>query len=225
MIAVNIEPSWKIALQHEFEQPYFEHIVHYIKQQKQQGKVIYPAGAHIFEAFAHTPLHAVKCVLLGQDPYHGAGQAHGLSFSVLPPTPPPPSLQNIYKELCTDVGCTMPTHGNLTSWATQGVLLLNSCLTVEANKPMSHSKIGWQQLTNAVLSILSTQKHNLVFMLWGKQAQEKKGLIHANKHLILESPHPSPLSAYTGYWGSAHFSKANTYLEAHGIQPIHWALD
>jgi uracil-DNA glycosylase len=222
---VKIDPSWKKVLQKEFNQPYFSNIVEHIKTEKAQKKTIYPSGNNIFNAFNLTPFENVKVVILGQDPYHGPGQAHGLCFSVLKGVDTPPSLQNIYKELNQDIGLSIPQHGDLSNWAKQGVFLLNASLTVRAGEPMSHSKIGWANFTDAVIKHLSVQKKNLVFILWGKFAQEKKSLIDESKHLILTSAHPSPLSAHTGFFGSKHFSKTNEYLVNHGIDPIDWQID
>jgi uracil-DNA glycosylase len=221
---VRIESSWKEVLQDEFRKPYFKQIVEHLKTEKAQGKTIYPAGSNIFHAFDATPFNQVKVVILGQDPYHGPGQAHGLSFSVQPGVPPPPSLVNIYKELHSDVGIPIPNHGYLEKWATQGVLLLNASLTVRAGEPMSHSKIGWEKFTNTVIETVSKGKEHVVFLLWGKFAQEKAALIDGNKHCLLKSAHPSPLSAKTGFFGNHHFSKTNTFLMEHGIDPIDWAL-
>lgn len=223
-MSVKIEDSWKDVLEEEFAKPYFKQIIHHIKTEKAQGKTIYPPGALIFNAFEHTPIHKVKIVILGQDPYHGQRQAMGLSFSVPKGTSQPPSLVNIFKELHNDVGIPIPNHGDLTKWADQGVLLLNASLTVRAAEPMSHSKIGWHIFTNGVISKISGLKDNVVFLLWGKFAQEKKELIDAKKHLILKAAHPSPLSANSGFFGCMHFSKANTYLMKNGIDPIDWAL-
>ena len=222
---VKIDPSWKKVLQKEFNQSYFSNIVQHIKTEKAQKKTIYPTGNNIFNAFNLTPFENVKVVILGQDPYHGPGQAHGLCFSVLKGVDTPPSLQNIYKELNQDIGLPIPKHGELSNWAKQGVFLLNASLTVRASEPMSHSKIGWANFTDAVIKHLSDQKKNLVFILWGKFAQEKKSLIDDSKHLILSSAHPSPLSAHTGFFGSKHFSKTNEYLASHGIDPIDWQID
>lgn len=221
---VKIEDSWKEVLKNEFNKPYFSQISKHIKTEKSQGKTIYPTGSLIFNAFNTTPFHKTKVVLLGQDPYHGQGQAHGLCFSVQNGVPPPPSLQNIFKELHDDIGISMPGHGNLTHWAKQGVFLLNASLTVRAGEPMSHSKIGWAQFTDSVIKIISSQKKNVVFLLWGKFAQEKRALIDESLHLILRSVHPSPLSAHGGFFGCKHFSKTNEYLVKHGIEPIDWSL-
>ena len=221
---VKIEPGWKKLLKKEFAQPYFEQMALHIKTEKQQGKIIYPPGAFIFNAFNTTPIDHVKVVILGQDPYHGAGQAHGLCFSVQTGVPPPPSLINIFKELNEDLGVAIPSHGNLSAWATQGVFLLNASLTVRAGEPMSHSKIGWAQFTDNVIKKISTEKTNVVFLLWGKFAQEKKVLIDESKHCILKAAHPSPLSAHAGFFGCRHFSKTNEYLVSKGIDPVNWSL-
>lgn len=221
---VKIEPSWKAVLEGEFKKPYFKQIADHLKTEKGQGKTIFPPGSLIFHAFDATPFRQVKVVILGQDPYHGPGQAHGLSFSVQKGVPPPPSLVNIYKELHEDVGIPIPQHGHLEKWARQGVLLLNASLTVRAGEPMSHSKIGWHLFTDTVITTVSAEREHVVFMLWGKFAQEKKALIDGRKHLVLTSAHPSPLSAKNGFFGNHHFSKANDYLAKHGLDPIDWAL-
>jgi uracil-DNA glycosylase len=221
---VKIEKSWNEILKEEFDKPYFENIVHHIKTEKAQGKIIYPPGHLIFNAFNTTPFDEVKVVLLGQDPYHGPGQAHGLCFSVPAGIQPPPSLINIFKELQEDIGITLPRHGNLTHWAEQGVFLLNASLTVRAAEPMSHSKIGWAIFTNTVITRISQLKKHVVFILWGKFAQEKRSLIDETKHLILRSVHPSPLSASAGFFGCRHFSKTNQYLVSKGIDPVDWKL-
>ncbi|MGJ7032870.1 uracil-DNA glycosylase [Niabella hirudinis] len=221
---VAIEDSWKKELAEEFQKPYFESLVQHLKMEKQAGKVIYPAGKNIFNAFNTTPFDQVKVLLLGQDPYHGPGQAHGLCFSVQKGVPPPPSLVNIYKELKADLGVPAPESGDLTHWAQQGVFMLNASLTVRAGEPMSHSKIGWATFTDAVIRKVSEHKTHVVFILWGKFAQEKAALIDASKHLILRSAHPSPLSAYNGFFGSRPFSKTNEYLVTQGIDPIDWKV-
>lgn len=221
---VKIESSWKEALKSEFNKPYFEQIATHIKTEKAQGKIIYPPGSLFFNAFDTTPLDKIKVVILGQDPYHGPGQAHGLCFSVQNGVAPPPSLVNIYKELQEDIGISIPDHGNLTHWAQQGVFLLNASLSVRAGEPMSHSKIGWAAFTDNVIKTISAKKEHLVFILWGKFAQEKRTLIDESKHLVLKSAHPSPLSAHAGFFGCKHFSKANTYLVSHGIDPVDWKL-
>jgi uracil-DNA glycosylase len=219
---VKIEASWKEILKSEFSKPYFQQIVLHIKTEKLQGKIIYPPGSFIFNAFNSTPFDKVKVVILGQDPYHGPGQAHGLCFSVPQGIAPPPSLVNIFKELQDDIGINIPNHGNLTHWAHQGVFLLNASLTVRAGEPMSHSKIGWAEFTDTVIKKISELKKNIVFLLWGKFAQEKKVLIDESKHLILRAAHPSPLSAHAGFLGCRHFSKTNEYLMHKGIDPIDW---
>lgn len=221
---VKIEASWKEILKDEFTQPYFQQIALHIKTEKSQGKTIYPPGSQIFNAFDTTPFDHIKVVILGQDPYHGPGQAHGLCFSVQTGVPPPPSLLNMYKELHDDIGFRIPNHGNLTSWAKQGVFLLNASLTVRAGEPMSHSKIGWAQFTDTVIKKISAQKTSVVFLLWGKFAQEKRVLIDESKHLVLKAAHPSPLSAHNGFFGCRHFSKANEYLVLKGIDPVDWTL-
>jgi uracil-DNA glycosylase len=221
---VKIEESWKEILKGEFAKPYFEQIVLHLKTERGQGKTIYPPGPFIFNAFNTTPFDQVKVVILGQDPYHGPGQAHGLCFSVQSGVPPPPSLINIFKELQDDIGVAVPQQGNLTKWAQHGVFLLNASLTVRAAEPMSHAKIGWATFTDTVISKISELKEHVVFMLWGKFAQEKRVLIDESKHCILRTVHPSPLSASGGFFGCKHFSKANDYLVKHGIDPIDWSL-
>lgn len=221
---VKMEESWKAVLKNEFSKSYFLEAVTFIKTEKALNKTIYPPGGLIFNAFNHTPFNKVKVVILGQDPYHGKGQAHGLSFSVPDGVRPPPSLINIFKELHDDTGQPIPNSGNLTSWADHGVLLLNASLTVREGEPNSHSKIGWTQFTDSVISIISAEKEHVVFMLWGKYAQEKQALIDETKHLVLKAAHPSPYSAYNGFFGCKHFSKANKYLMDNGIDPVDWAL-
>jgi uracil-DNA glycosylase len=221
---VQIEESWKKVLHQEFLQPYFLEIVSFLRLEKKAGKTIYPPGKFIFNAFNTTPFDRVKIVLLGQDPYHGPGQAHGLSFSVPDGIPKPPSLINIFKELHSDIGMAIPQSGNLTHWAQQGVLLLNASLSVRANEPMSHAKIGWAAFTHAVIEKISVQRSNVVFLLWGKFAQEKQMMIDPDKHLILQAAHPSPFSADRGFFGCRHFSKSNEYLVKNSIQPVDWAL-
>jgi uracil-DNA glycosylase len=221
---VQIEPSWKQALKSEFREPYFQEAVQFLKTEKQAGKIIYPAGSQIFQAFNTTTFDKLKVVLLGQDPYHGKNQAHGLSFSVQKGVNPPPSLMNIFKELQQDIGMPIPSHGDLTHWAEQGVLLLNACLTVRAGEPASHARIGWQLFTDAVIRQISELKEHVVFLLWGKFAQEKQVLIDQRKHLILKAAHPSPYSADKGFFGCRHFSKTNEYLMNHGIEPIDWYI-
>lgn len=221
---VKIDDTWKKALKSEFNKPYFLEIVNFLRTEKMQKKTIFPPGSLIFNAFNTTPIDKVKVVIIGQDPYHGAGQAHGLCFSVQNGINPPPSLMNIFKELQEDIGINIPNHGNLTHWAEQGVLLLNASLTVRANEPMSHAKIGWAQFTDAAIKKVSDEKKNVVFLLWGKFAQEKQSLIDETKHFVLKAAHPSPLSAYNGFLGCRHFSKTNEFLTRNGIDPIDWSL-
>lgn len=221
---VVLEESWKTVLQEEFTKLYMKTLGDFLRSEKAAGKIIYPKGALIFNALNSTPLNKVKVVILGQDPYHGPNQAHGLSFSVQPGVKPPPSLINIYKELKRDLNIDPPSHGCLQSWAEQGVLLLNTSLTVEANKAASHSKQGWQQFTDKIIEIVNNDCEHVVFILWGSHAQSKRNLIDPKKHLILCSAHPSPLSAHRGFFGCGHFSKANYFLEKHAITPINWQL-
>lgn len=221
---VKIEPSWKAALGDVFSQPYFQAIKTYLQQERADGHAIYPPGSLIFNAFNHTPFEAVKVVILGQDPYHGPGQAHGLSFSVPDRVKAPPSLNNIFKEIKADVGAQFTGTGNLTPWAKQGVFLLNAMLTVRARTPASHQKIGWQSFTDTVIQTLSTKRENLVFLLWGKFAQSKGEHIDQDKHLVLTAPHPSPYSASYGFFGCKHFSQTNAYLTKHGQSPIDWSV-
>ena len=216
------DPSWKAVLNEEMKKPSFVQIGQFLQQKKQQGTIIYPEGNTIFNAFTQTPFDQVKVVLLGQDPYHGEGQAHGLCFSVQDGIKPPPSLMNIYKELATDIGEEIPVSGNLSHWAQQGVLMLNASLSVEANAPMSHSKIGWEQFTDAVIKKVSDEKNGIVFILWGQFAQAKEKLIDSSRHTMLKAAHPSPLSAYKGFFGCKHFSKTNAILQAQGKKEIHW---
>ena len=219
---VKINESWKEALKSEFTKAYFLEIVNFLRTERMANKIIYPPGKLIFNAFDTTPFDEVKVVIIGQDPYHGQGQAHGLSFSVQDGITPPPSLVNIYKELNADIGLPIPGNGNLTSWAKQGVLLLNASLTVRANEPNSHSKIGWAEFTNAAIKKISDLKEHVVFLLWGKFAQEKQVLIDETKHYVLKAAHPSPFSANNGFFGCKHFSKTNDYLIKNGIAPIDW---
>jgi uracil-DNA glycosylase len=219
---VQIEDSWKNLLAPEFSKPYFRQIVHHLKTEKSQGKTIYPPGPFIFNAFNSTPVDQVKVVILGQDPYHGPGQAHGLCFSVQKGVPPPPSLVNIFKELNSDIGMPIPDHGDLSHWAGQGVFLLNASLTVRASEPMSHARIGWAQFTDTVIQTLAASREHLVFLLWGKFAQEKVRLIDESRHHVLKAAHPSPLSAHNGFFGCRHFSKTNQYLLSRGIEGVEW---
>ncbi|HMQ48776.1 MAG TPA: uracil-DNA glycosylase [Saprospiraceae bacterium] len=223
MSEIKIEASWKIALQDTFEQDWFQNLAQFLRQEKSQGKTIYPPGSLIFNAFHATPFQEVKIVILGQDPYHNPGEAMGLSFSVPKGVRIPPSLQNVYQELHTDVGIPIPKHGDLSAWAKQGVFLLNAMLTVEKNKPGSHQKIGWQLFTDAVIRKLSEERSGLVFMLWGNFARKKRDLIQPDKHLILEAAHPSPLAG-GAFKGCRHFSKANAYLTQQGKSPVDWNL-
>jgi uracil-DNA glycosylase len=218
---VTIEPSWKNALAHKFEEIFFNVLVDFIKDEY-QSQMVFPPGKDIFNAFNLCPLDQVKVVILGQDPYHGSGQAHGLSFSVKPGIPFPPSLLNIFKEIKTDLSVDMPPNGDLTRWANQGVFLLNATLTVRAHEAGSHQGKGWEEFTDGVIEVINRTQSNVVFMLWGSFAQKKSNLIDAAKHLILKAPHPSPLSSYRGFFGSKHFSKANEYLEANGKTLINW---
>ena len=221
---IKIEPSWKAVLENEFEQPYFQAIASFLRREKDAGKVIYPPGPLIFNAFDSTPFEQVKVVILGQDPYHNPGEAMGLSFSVPRGVATPPSLKNIYKELNADVGVPIPPHGDLSAWAKQGVFLLNAMLTVEHKQAQSHQHIGWQNFTDAVIRKLSEQREHLVFMLWGNFARKKASLIDASRHLILEAAHPSPLAG-GAFFGCKHFSKANAYLEENGLTQIDWKVE
>ncbi len=221
---VQIHASWKKVLDDEFKQDYFSKIKTFILNEKSKGKVIYPSGSLLFNAFNLTPFEQVKVVILGQDPYHGPGQAHGLSFSVPKGVKKPPSLLNIYKELNQDLGYPIAEHGNLEAWTHQGVFLLNALLTVNENEPASHKAAGWENFTNAVIYHLSEQRENLVFMLWGQFAQQKELLINPQKHLILKAAHPSPFSAHNGFLGCRHFSAANTYLTVTGQSTINWKI-
>ena len=224
MREVNIETSWKDQLASEFAADYMAALSQFLRAEKAAGKHIYPAGSEIFAAFNMTPFDKVKVVIFGQDPCHGAGQAHGLSFSVRRGIAPPPSLQNIYKELANDLGLPHPGHGNLEAWANQGVLLLNSCLTVEDGKAAAHAGKGWETFTNAAIAALNAERDHLVFVLWGRKAQQKGQQIDQHRHLVIESAHPSPLSAHNGFWDSKPFSKTNDYLASHAITPIDWRL-
>lgn len=221
---VAIQNDWLVALKEEFRQPYYKKLFQTVNEEY-RTRQIFPPADDIFNAFHLTPLHEVKVVILGQDPYHGTGQAHGLCFSVRPGVEIPPSLVNIYKELHDDLGCSIPNHGCLTKWAKQGVLLLNTVLTVRAHQANSHKGIGWEEFTDAAIRKLNEQDRPIVFILWGRPAQAKKTMLHNPKHLILEAPHPSPLSAYRGFFGSRPFSQANRFLEAQGIEPIDWQID
>jgi len=224
-MAIALEPSWLAVLQEEFEKPYMTNLRKFLQNEKDAGQVVYPKNADIFRAFNDTPFDKVKVVILGQDPYHGPNQAHGLSFSVQKGIAIPKSLINIYKELATDIpGFTKPAHGNLEEWAKQGVLLLNATLTVRAGEAASHQKKGWEIFTDEIIHKLSEKRTGLVFILWGAYAQSKIPLIDQSKHHIIKSVHPSPLSVERGFWGSKPFSKANAYLEKEGEKPIDWQI-
>jgi len=218
-----IESKWYEMLRQEFESDYFRNLKSFLIKEKTKN-IVYPPGKLIFNAFNLTPFDSVKAVILGQDPYHGVGQAHGLAFSVPDGILIPPSLKNIYKELHSDIGMPIPHHGNLEKWASEGVLLLNASLTVRANIAASHAGIGWHTFTDAAIKSLSEHKNNIVFILWGSHAIEKEKLIDTNKHLVLKSVHPSPLSASRGFFGCRHFSKTNAYLVEHGMKPINWNI-
>ena len=217
--------TWTDVIGQEKEKPYFKHILQQVHQERLAGKTIYPPQDEVFNAFKYTAFDEVKVVILGQDPYHGEGQAHGLCFSVKPDVEIPPSLVNIYQELHDDCGCYIPNNGCLTKWATQGVLLLNTVLTVRAHQANSHKGIGWEEFTDAAIRILNEQDRPIVFLLWGRPAQMKKAMLTNPKHLILEAPHPSPLSAYRGFFGCRHFSQANRFLKANGYDPIDWQIE
>ena len=218
---VRIEESWREVLQPEFDKPYFELLTSFVRQEY-RTKQCFPPARLIFNAFDSCPFQKVRVVIIGQDPYHDVGQAQGLRFSVPDGVAVPPSLQNIYKELNRDLGKPIPASGNLEHWAAQGVLLLNATLTVEAHHPGSHQNKGWEELTDAAIAALNARREHLVFMLWGAYAKRKGQVIDTRKHLVLTAPHPSPLSAYQGFFGCGHFSKANDYLIRHGIEPIQW---
>lgn len=217
--------TWQDALGSEKQQPYFQEILERVRAERLAGQTVYPPAADVFNAFKATDFHQVKVVILGQDPYHGAGQAHGLAFSVRPDIPIPPSLVNIYKELATDIeGFQIPNHGYLQHWAQQGVLLLNTVLTVRAGQAHSHAPLGWERFTDHVIAQLNEHREHLVFLLWGSHAQKKGAFIDRSRHLVLTAPHPSPLSAYRGFFGCRHFSQANAYLKAQGLGEIDWQV-
>ncbi|AHG87041.1 Uracil-DNA glycosylase [Bibersteinia trehalosi USDA-ARS-USMARC-190] len=216
--------TWKDAIGEEKQQPYFQQILQFVHHERLSGKMIFPPQSEVFSAFALTEFSDVKVVILGQDPYHGLNQAHGLAFSVKPSIAPPPSLVNIYKELAQDVGFQIPSHGYLVEWAKQGVLLLNTVLTVEQGKAHSHANIGWERFTDKVIEQLNSHREKLVFLLWGSHAQKKGQFIDRHRHHVLTAPHPSPLSAHRGFFGCRHFSKANAYLSSQGIREINWQL-
>ena len=221
---INLHESWRTPLKPEFDSPYMAELKAFLVKEREAGKRIFPKGNEWFHALDATPLEKVRVVVLGQDPYHGEGQAHGLSFSVQPGVPPPPSLVNIYKELQSDLGIKPARHGHLESWAQQGVLLLNAVLTVEAGQAASHQRRGWERFTDAVIRLVNDQPRHIVFILWGAYAQKKAAFVDRQRHLVLTSAHPSPLSAHNGFFGSKPFSKANAYLEQNGEAPINWAL-
>ncbi len=220
---VKIESGWKEALREEFQKSYFDDLISFIKSEKKAGKEIYPPGTLIFNAFEKTPFEKVKVVILGQDPYHNPGEAMGLCFSVPKGVRLPPSLKNIFREIKTDIGMELPAHGDLTTWAEQGVFLLNAMLTVEKKKAGSHKAAGWQEFTDAVIKTISDKKENVVFLLWGNFARNKAALIDGSRHLILEAAHPSPL-ARGAFFGSKHFSKTNAHFEQLGVAPINWQI-
>ncbi len=221
---IDLHSSWLAHLGIEFDQPYMQQLKQFLIAEKQAGKVIYPDSKNIFNAFNSTPLDQVKVVILGQDPYHGAGQAHGLCFSVQPGIKPPPSLQNMFKELRRDLGFSIPAHGCLQAWANQGVLLLNATLTVEQARAGSHQGQGWEIFTDKAIQLVNQQCEGVVFLLWGSYAQKKAAFIDPRKHLVLKAPHPSPLSAHRGFIGCGHFSAANQYLQANSKSPIDWQI-
>lgn len=230
-MSVSVCKTWQDLLHQERQQPYFEQLLSNIESERSRGVVVYPPEAEVFQAFHVTPFKDVSVVILGQDPYHGVNQAHGLCFSVRPPVPTPPSLSNIFAELHSDLGLwsqmpkQRPRHGSLERWARQGVLLLNSVLTVEAHKAGSHAGRGWERFTDRVIQEVNVHRSNVVFLLWGAYAQKKANFVDREKHLVLEAPHPSPLSAHRGFFGCRHFSKANEYLVAKGKHPIDWDLE
>ena len=221
--SIKLEQNWLDIIGGEFDQPYMKKLKDFLQQEKAAGRIVYPKGTEIFNALNTTPFDKVKVVIIGQDPYHGEGQAHGLSFSVPKGVPPPPSLMNIYKEIEAEYGVKMPRTGDLTSWAEQGVLLLNATLTVQHATAGSHQKKGWEEFTDAIIRAVNEKREHIVFLLWGSYAQKKGALIDRKKHFVLEAPHPSPLSAHRGFLGCGHFKKANEYLVKQGLTPIEWA--
>ena len=223
-LATTLDPQWQRQLGDELKKDYMHSLQEFLAARKKQGTVIYPPQSQWFAALNSTAFDQVKVVILGQDPYHGSGQAHGLCFSVLPNVKVPPSLANIYKELKSDLGIEPPNHGCLTSWAEQGVLLLNATLTVEQGQAGSHQGKGWETLTDSIINKINDQRQGVIFMLWGSYAQKKASMIDAERHLVLQSVHPSPLSAYRGFFGCGHFSQANHYLKSQGLEPIDWQL-
>lgn len=221
---LRLEDSWKQRLGPEFEQPYMRQLKQFLQQRKSAGARIYPPGSLIFNALDSTPFESVRAVVLGQDPYHGPGQAHGLCFSVQPGVQTPPSLKNIYQAMQRDLGTQPASHGCLQAWAERGVLLLNAVLTVEAGQAGSHQGKGWERFTDRIVELLNQERDHLVFMLWGSAAQRKGAVVDESRHLVLRAPHPSPLSAHRGFFGCKHFSRANQYLEQHGLEPVDWSL-
>ena len=221
---IRLHESWLEPLRAEFEQPYMGELRQFLLAERQKGRTIFPRAANWFRALDLTPLDTVRVVILGQDPYHGEGQAHGLCFSVMPGVRPPPSLVNIFKELESDLGVKPSRHGFLEHWASQGVLLLNSVLTVEMGQAASHRERGWERFTDAVVQLVNARTEPVVFMLWGSYAQKKAAFVDTSRHLVLKAPHPSPLSAHSGFFGCRHFSKANAFLQSKGLLPIDWAL-
>lgn len=221
---IKLHPSWLTILEDQFQLPYMVKLKQFLQAQKKAGKTIYPSGSNWFAAFNSTPFDQVKVVIIGQDPYHGDNQAHGLCFSVMPGVDIPPSLRNIFRELQQDCGIQPPGHGCLIDWAAQGVFLLNATLTVEKGRAGSHQGQGWEQFTDRVIQLLNDQRRGLVFMLWGSYAQKKGAIIDTDKHLVLSAPHPSPLSAHRGFLGCGHFSKANQYLKQQGLEPVDWQV-
>jgi uracil-DNA glycosylase len=221
---IKLHPSWLGPLQGEFEQPYMGELKQFLMAQREKGRTIFPKAGNWFRALDLTPLDKVRVVILGQDPYHGEGQAHGLCFSVMPGVRPPPSLVNIFNEMQSDLGVRPSRHGFLEHWASQGVLLLNSVLTVEMGRAASHREKGWERFTDAVIRLVNSKSEPVVFMLWGSYAQKKAAFVDSSRHLVLRAPHPSPLSAHSGFFGCQHFSKANAFLEERGLEPIDWAL-
>ena len=221
---MTINQTWYLKLKEQFSKQYMADLIKFLDDEKKEGKIIYPPMDKVYKAFELTSFETVKVVILGQDPYHRPSQANGLSFSVGPGIHPPPSLRNIFKELKSDIDAKIPNHGSLENWAREGVLMLNACLTVEDGKANSHQGRGWEIFTDAVLNAINKQRKNVVFILWGKKAQKKKYFINIEKHLIIESAHPSPLSAYNGFFGSKPFSKSNSYLISQGMKPINWKL-
>jgi uracil-DNA glycosylase len=221
---IKLESGWRERLRGEFEQPYMAELKRFLVTERERGRRIFPKGSEWFRALDLTPLEQVRVVILGQDPYHGEGQAHGLCFSVQPGVPPPPSLINIFKELKSDLGIRPARHGLLDHWARQGVLLLNSVLTVEMGRAASHRDRGWERFTDAIIAQVNAKADPVVFLLWGSYAQKKAAFVDQSRHLVLKAPHPSPLSAHSGFFGCRHFSKANAFLKSRGLPPIDWAL-